>query len=188
MITLRRDGLRGQSWVIFEDVQSATAALNAEQDFVFFGRELKLSYAREKSDRIAKRDGTYVPKAKRRKQEDKKKQALATVAEGNRTSITENNDTPGTEAVPPPPPPSQAGDSSPPSHILLATDMPADVTELVLSLLFRQYDGFVEVRLPRQGVAFIEFDTEPHATLALERLNGFQLTKTNSLKLAYGKA
>ena len=62
---MRRDGLRGQAFVIFEDVQAATAALQKEQGFTFFGKDLKLAYAKEKSDRIAKRDGTYVPKAKR---------------------------------------------------------------------------------------------------------------------------
>lgn len=51
-----------------------------------------------------------------------------------------------------------------------------------------QYAGFKEVRIPRAGLAFIEFDTEPHATLALERLNGFKLTTTDALKLTYGKA
>lgn len=188
IITLRRDGLRGQAWVIFEDVQSATAALNAEQGFTLFGRDLKLAYANEKSDKIAKRDGTYVPKAKRQKREEKKEKQLTDVAGGDETSPADNVDMTNAASAPPPPPPAPASDASPPSHILLATDLPADVTELVLSLLFRQYDGFVEVRLPREGLAFIEFDNEPHATLALERLNGFQLTKTDSLKLTYGKA
>lgn len=189
IITLRRDGLRGQGWVIFEDVQAATAALNAEQGFTFFGRELKLSYANEKSDRIAKRDGSYVPKAKRRKREDQKNQTTASNDKPPVTTTTTNVETSTNEDQPPPSPPeTTAVDATPPSHILLATDLPADVNEMMLSMLFRQYDGFAEVRLPRDGLAFIEFDTEPHATLALERLNGFQLTKDDSLKLTYGKA
>ena len=32
-----------------------------------FGKDLMIQYAKEKSDRIAKREGTYVPKAKRQK-------------------------------------------------------------------------------------------------------------------------
>ena len=70
IVALRKDGLRGQAFVVFEDVQAATAALQAEQGFTFFGKDLKLAYAKEKSDRIAKRDGTFVPRAKRRKRDD----------------------------------------------------------------------------------------------------------------------
>jgi len=67
IITLRSEGLRGQAWVIFQQVTAATAALNAEQGFSFFGRNLKVAYAREKSDRIAKLDGTYMPKDRKSK-------------------------------------------------------------------------------------------------------------------------
>lgn len=151
--------------------------MQQEQGFPFFGKELKMAYAKEKSDRIAKRDGTYVAKAKRSKQ--KKAQ-------------DENDD------GPPPPPPQQADDEQnkeesdemkePPSHILFAKDLPPECNEMMLGMLFRQYAGFKEVRIPRPGLAFVEFDDEPHATLALERLNGFKLTTTDALKLTYGKA
>jgi U2 small nuclear ribonucleoprotein B'' len=58
----------------------------------------------------------------------------------------------------------------------------------MLAMLFRQYTGFKEVRIRREGLAFVEFDDEPHATLALERLHGFKLTATHTLKLTYGKS
>mmetsp|Transcript_13620 Transcript_13620/g.32973 ORF Transcript_13620/g.32973 Transcript_13620/m.32973 type:complete len:309 (-) Transcript_13620:351-1277(-) len=59
--------LRGQAWVVFESLSSATAALEAERAFVFFGRPLMVNYSREVSDRIAKRDGTYGAKTKERR-------------------------------------------------------------------------------------------------------------------------
>lgn len=168
--------MRGQAWVIFEDVQAATAALQQEQGFAFFGKDLKMAYAKEKSDRIAKRDGTYVPMAKRSKHKK-----------------TQDAD----DGAQPPPPPQLLEDEEqdqeeemkePPSHILFAKDLPTECNEMMLGMLFRQYTGFKEVRIPRQGLAFVEFDDEPHATLALERLNGFKLTTTDTLKLTYGKA
>mmetsp|Transcript_10245 Transcript_10245/g.24886 ORF Transcript_10245/g.24886 Transcript_10245/m.24886 type:complete len:230 (-) Transcript_10245:292-981(-) len=187
IIALREDGLRGQAFVLFEDVQAATAALQAEQGFTFFGKDLKLAYAREKSDRIAKRDGTYVPRAKRRKVVKDQSSEAAPVSTGG-----------ATEAAPPPPTgdatAASATTSTPqedqqqPTHILFAESLPSECNEMMLAMLFRQYAGFKEVRIPRAGLAFIEFDTEPHATLALERLNGFKLTTTESLKLKYGKA
>lgn len=174
---LRREGLRGQAWVIFEDVQAATAALQAENGLSFFGKDLKLQYARETSDRIAKRDGTYVPKAKRQKN----KAAAAAAQENSGAESAAAAPTP--DAVAPP-----AAPVAQPSHILFAQDLPPECNEMMLSMLFRQYAGFKEVRIPRQGLAFCEFETEPHATLALERLNGFKLTQKDSLKLSYGKS
>ena len=179
IIALRRDGLRGQAWVIFDDVQAATAALQNEQGFTVFGKDLQLAYANESSDRIAKRNGTYVPKAKR------KKLTATSAPKGDNNATT----APAQEVAPPPPP--AAADNAPqvqPSNILFAQDLPEECNEMMLAMLFRQYAGFKEVRIPRQGLGFIEFDDEPHATLALERLNGFKLTTTDSLKLSYGKS
>eukprot|EP00429_Kryptoperidinium_foliaceum_P070811 CAMPEP_0176071914 /NCGR_PEP_ID=MMETSP0120_2-20121206/35921_1 /TAXON_ID=160619 /ORGANISM="Kryptoperidinium foliaceum, Strain CCMP 1326" /LENGTH=213 /DNA_ID=CAMNT_0017405575 /DNA_START=13 /DNA_END=650 /DNA_ORIENTATION=+ len=171
VIALRRDGLRGQAWVIFDDVQAATAAVQAEQGFPFFGKDLQLAFANETSDRIAKRNGTYVPKAKRKKTAPK-----ADTQDANTTTTA-----PAQEVVAPPP--SSSKPAAEPSHILFAQDLPSECNEMMLAMLFRQYAGFKEVRIPRQGLAFIQFDDEPHATLALERLNGFKLTTTDTLKL-----
>ena len=66
--------------MIFEDVAAATAALNAENAFSFFGRPLKVSYAREKTDRVAKMDGTFVPKDRREKR--RKRDAESAVTAG----------------------------------------------------------------------------------------------------------
>mmetsp|Transcript_25575 Transcript_25575/g.56033 ORF Transcript_25575/g.56033 Transcript_25575/m.56033 type:complete len:239 (-) Transcript_25575:332-1048(-) len=196
IIALRKNGLRGQAFVVFDDVQAATAALQTEQGFTFFGKDLKLAYANEKSDRISKRDGTFVPRAKRRKREVESA-ALGgdTTAEAAGSTETANSDSDA--AVPPLP----SGDSTAvvaaaaatapqqqPTHILFAESLPSECNEMMLAMLFRQYSGFKEVRIPRAGLAFIEFDTEPHATLALERLNGFKLTTTDALTLTYGKA
>jgi len=190
IIAPRKDGLRGQAFIIFEDVQSATSALRSEQGFTFFGKDLKIAYAEEKSDRIAKRDGTYVPRAKRRKREEDSSSTLAAttatvVATSSNTGPDDdaeelpldNNSAPTTNA------PQQQ-----PTHILFAEKLPSECNEMMLAMLFRQYAGFKEVRIPRAGLAFIEFDNEPHASLALERLNGFKLTTTDELKLTYGKA
>jgi len=196
IIALRKDGLRGQAFVVFEDVQAATAALNREQGFAFFGKDLKLAYAREKSDRISKRDGTYVPRAKRRKRDNNTVAAVvdAAKASGDTTrtttssSLSEAMETTADSGVPAEAAAAFTTPQQQPTHILFAESLPSECNEMMLAMLFRQYAGFKEVRIPRAGLAFIEFDNEPHATLALERLNGFKLTTTDALKLTYGKA
>jgi U2 small nuclear ribonucleoprotein B'' len=186
VIALRKDGLRGQAFIVMEDVQAATAALQAEQGFTFFGKDLIIEYARAKSDRIAKRDGDYVPKSKRRKivQEAVKKED----EEDDEASEAEEAEPKTEETAVVPMAEAPAGPSEPPSKILLAQDLPDQVNEFMLGMLFQQYAGYKEVRIPRPGLAFVEFEDEPHATVAMKALNGFKLTQDANLKLDYGKA
>ena len=62
VIVSRKDGLRGQAFVIFDDVEAATVAMQKEQNFVFFDKELQIQYAKHKSKRVVKRssDGRNV--------------------------------------------------------------------------------------------------------------------------------
>lgn len=169
IITLRKDGLRGQAFVLMDSVQAATAALQKEQGFTFFGKDLVIEYAKNKSDRIAKRDGDYVPKAKRQKKKD-------TAADAVATHTTEEAETPTIPTT-----------TAPPSKILMAQNLPTECNEKMLHVLFQQYGGYVEARMPRPGLAFIEFQDTSKASLAYEALNGFKLTKTDTLQLGYGK-
>ncbi|RPA90810.1 RNA-binding domain-containing protein [Choiromyces venosus 120613-1] len=50
---------RGQAHITFRDVAAATQAMRALQGFEFFGKEMRISYAKGKSHAIAKLDGTY---------------------------------------------------------------------------------------------------------------------------------
>ncbi len=168
VIVLRREGLRGQAWIIFDDVQSAVAALQAEQGFTLFGKDLVIEYAKTPSDRISRRDGTYIPKAKRAKTDDKR---------------DDENEAQTATAVPAATPIPEA----PPSKYLLADSLPQECNEMMLGMLFRQYAGFKEVRMPRPGLAFVEFKDEPHATLAKNGLSDFQITANDRLNLHYGK-
>ena len=218
IVTLRKEGLRGQAWVIFEHVAASTAAIQAEQGFTFFGKDLKIDYAREKSDRVAKLDGTFVPKDRRAKRERERAAAEAAAKKAKLDAASEAD----AESNPPRAadaslddassrvvqddameegassgltcaPPSSAGGAPPPStelpsNILFAQALPTDCNEMMLAMLFRQYPGYKEVRIPRPGLAFVEFDDEPHASVALKALNGFKLTANETLDLKYGKA
>jgi len=76
-----------------------------------------------------------------------------------------------------------------PSPILFAQSLPVDCTAEALSYLFKVHNGFKEVRMVpgKAGIAFIEFDDETKATTALQSLNGFKLTPTDSMALSYAK-
>jgi U2 small nuclear ribonucleoprotein B'' len=76
-----------------------------------------------------------------------------------------------------------------PSSILFAQNLPADCTAEALGYLFKVHVGFKEVRMVpgKAGIAFIEFDDEIKATTALQSLNGFKLTPTDSMSLSFAK-
>ncbi|MCJ1347539.1 U2 snRNP complex subunit msl1 [Peltigera leucophlebia] len=59
VVAVKTPKMRGQAHVVFRDIQASTQAMRALQDFDFFGKEMKIQYAKGKSDTIAKLDGTY---------------------------------------------------------------------------------------------------------------------------------
>ncbi|KAF9347621.1 U2 snRNP complex subunit msl1 [Mortierella sp. AD094] len=50
---------RGQAFIAFSDIVSATTALRGLQGFTFYGKSMEIQYAKTKSHAIAKLDGTY---------------------------------------------------------------------------------------------------------------------------------
>ncbi|XP_026438291.1 origin of replication complex subunit 1B-like [Papaver somniferum] len=58
---------KGQAWVVFEDVLSATNVLSQMQDFPLHDKPMRLQYAKTKSEA----DGTFFPREKRRKHDER---------------------------------------------------------------------------------------------------------------------
>jgi len=58
--------LKGQAWIVFDDLSSATKALKAMANFTFYGKPMKVLFAKAKSDAVAKIDGTFVKRPKRK--------------------------------------------------------------------------------------------------------------------------
>merc|ERR1740133_476302 len=56
---------RGQAWIIFKEMSSATNALKSLQGFPFYNKPMRIAYGRTKSDVVAKADGTYVERPKK---------------------------------------------------------------------------------------------------------------------------
>ncbi|KAI0405024.1 hypothetical protein F4802DRAFT_211325 [Xylaria palmicola] len=59
VVALKTSKMRGQAHIVFRDTQAATQAMRSLDGFQFLGKELKVQYAKSKSDTIAKLDGTY---------------------------------------------------------------------------------------------------------------------------------
>ena len=166
--------LRGQAWVIFESVTAATAALAAEQHFNFFGRPLMVNYAKEVSDRIAKREGTYKKKSGKRQPDDVDARGEVKAAKVEPKSM------PASQSSGPQP-------SNTPTSTLLTSTIPPECNEMMLSMLFKQYSGYQKVQSHNGGIYTVMFETEREATAALKGLNGFKLDASSVLELRYGQ-
>jgi len=62
-------------------------------------------------------------------------------------------------------------------------------TEQMLSILFKQFVGFVEIRIDKEkpGVAFAKFGTANEAGSALVGLQGFRINATSRMQLSLAK-
>ncbi|KAF5688496.1 u2 small nuclear ribonucleoprotein B [Fusarium denticulatum] len=64
VVALKTMKMRGQAHIVFRDVQSATQAMRSLEGQTFLGRDLKIQYAKSKSNFVAKLDGTFkIPNA-----------------------------------------------------------------------------------------------------------------------------
>ncbi len=190
IVALKTLKMRGQAFVIFNDVTMAANALRSMQGFPFYDKPMRISYAKNQSDIIAKRYGTYVerpkkdPSASNGVKKDKKKgtepalpSSNGAPATGNAASTTTSSSGGG------------GGGHDQPNKILFLVNLPEDTDQSMLQMLFQPFSGFKEVRLVpgRSDIAFVEFETEQHSHLAKEALQGFKIGPDHAIKISYAK-
>ncbi|KAF1595235.1 UNVERIFIED_CONTAM: U1 small nuclear ribonucleoprotein A, partial [Eudyptes pachyrhynchus] len=175
--------MRGQAFVIFKEVTSATNALRSMQGFPFYDKPMRIQYAKTDSDIIAKMKGTYVERDRKREKRKPKSQETPAAKKAVQGGAAAPVLMPGQM------PPAQPLSENPPNHILFLTNLPEETNELMLSMLFNQFPGFKEVRLVpgRHDIAFVEFDNEVQAGAARDALQGFKITQNNAMKISFAK-
>jgi len=142
--------LRGQAWVVFREISSATAAYRALTNFVFYDRPMKVAYAKSKSDIIKKAEGTWAPREKKprtpRPPKPKKEKK-----EGGSNTHKENS---GKQSASKKRKTESSGGGGPVTegpaamnNILFIQNLPELANELMLSMLFQQFPGYKEVRI-----------------------------------------
>lgn len=189
---------KGQAFIVFRDISCATNALRALQGFVFLDKAMRIAYCKTKSDVVAHEDGTWKPRTKPgmpTKEEEKKKPALpamrSSASAPKAAGAASTTGGPKMMAHPAAGGDKKAaaeGDGQQPSNVLFVENLPAEVNEMMLTMLFRQYPGFQEARLIKgRNVAFIEYADELQAGIAKHGLQGFMVTPEMSLKIAFAK-
>ncbi|KAF3673865.1 U1 small nuclear ribonucleoprotein A [Capsicum annuum] len=157
----------------------------------------RIQYAKTKSDVVAKADGTFVPREKRKRQDDKGRKKKDQ-QDANQTGMGLNPAYAGAYGAAPPfsQMPYMGGAKAavpeapaPPNSILFVQNLPHQSTPMMLQMLFCQYPGFKEVRMveAKPGIAFIEYGDEMQSTVAMQALQGFKITADNPMLITYAK-
>ena len=148
IVALKTLKMRGQAFVIFKEISSATNALRSMQGFPFYDKPMRINYSKSDSDMIAKIKGTYQvvmmivmmmimmmiyqERPKKEQTEAKKKTKKPKAGAGGAAGAAAN----------------QGGvDNAPPNQILFLTNLPSETNEMMLSMLFNQFPGFKEVSI-----------------------------------------
>ena len=176
VVALKTLKMRGQAFVIFKELTSATNAIRSMQGFPFYDKPMKIAFAKTDSDLIAKAKGTFQERAKvqhsdepRKKKQSKGRAAGAAAAPGGI--------------------PQSALVEQPPNSILFLTNLPEETNEVMLQMLFNQFPGFKEVRLVpgRHDISFVEFENEFQSGSAKDALQGFKISPTHAIKITFAK-
>uniref|UniRef100_A0A8C0B2J9 Small nuclear ribonucleoprotein polypeptide B2 n=1 Tax=Buteo japonicus TaxID=224669 RepID=A0A8C0B2J9_9AVES len=184
IVALKTMKMRGQAFVIFKELGSSTNALRQLQGFPFYGKPMRIQYAKTDSDIISKMRGTFADKEKRK--EKKKAKSLEQSANAANKKVIQVSSVYNLLSfdllllqVP----------DNPPNYILFLNNLPEETNEMMLSMLFNQFPGFKEVRLVpgRHDIAFVEFENENQAGAARDALQGFKITPSHAMKITYAK-
>eukprot|EP00158_Paraphelidium_tribonemae_P001660 Partr_v1_DN24663_c1_g1_i2_m59681 putative small nuclear ribonucleoprotein len=186
--------MRGQAHVVFQDTPEATSAMRALQGFPLYGKPIKIQYSKNKS-MATKRLEEKIEELETGGSDE----AAAAIRPPQNPKRTRDN----SDDAPPPSQKKQKSSSTEaeiseeeesgqqePSNILFLQELNAECTKEVVTYLFKQYPGFVEVRIPphRHDIAFVEFESEHQAMRAQTALQGFQLNEAVKLKISFAKA
>ncbi|KAF6174079.1 hypothetical protein GIB67_020261 [Kingdonia uniflora] len=192
VVALKTAKLRGQAWVVFSEVPAASNAVRQMQSFPFYDKPMRIQYAKTKSDCVAKAEGTFVEREKKKKQEekaDKKRKAEDTQQSTAGANGTNGQSNGGPAASFRQGKPGTQDATAAPNNILFIQNLPHETTSTMLQMLFQQYPGFKEVRMidAKPGIAFVEFGDDVQSSIALQALHGFKITPQNPMAINYAK-
>ena len=219
IVSLKTVRMRGQAFIVFRDIESATTAVRQMQGFPFYDKPMQLAYAKTKSDASAKLDGTFElhDKAERaaKRKADREAREVALSAKRAALAAGGGGDAGGADAptagggasgggdggegeggraasssgLAAVPPVSAQPAANLPNPILFVENLPEQVNEMMLSMLFQQFPGYKEVRLVpgKSGIAFVEFESEAQSGVAMGGLQNFKITPQNLMQISFAK-
>lgn len=195
IIVKRSLKMKGQAFVVYDNVETATKALSAMQGHSLYRKPMVIRYARWKSDVIAAREGVLEQERQARMldREERAKQPRLTRRQLMQQYMTAQA-MQGAPLMAPATATSLGGTDFTvlPSKILFVQNLPQaepQVIEERLNGLFSIYGGFKEVRMvpTKRDIAFVEFETELHANTARLAMDRFKITPQQEIRVIFAK-
>ncbi|KAJ7228717.1 hypothetical protein GGX14DRAFT_614591 [Mycena pura] len=205
VVASKSQRMRGQAFLVFSDLASATTAMRACEGMMFYDKPLRIAYAKTKSYATSrKEDPAFVPptsanasalllqngraEKKRQREEDdegRKPKREKGDDDDEEMEIEDDDEQQQQQA--------NASGEVPvayPTARLLCTNLPQEVSDGVLSVLFQQYHGFKSTKVtptdvPNVKKAQVFFDSPQLAVAAKEGLHGFTLKKNWLMSVQY---
>ncbi|KAM3129521.1 hypothetical protein pb186bvf_018356 [Paramecium bursaria] len=187
VVTKKNIKMRGQAFVIMESLEEAQMAQQQLNNYQLYDKVMKVNFAKEKSDYISKKEGTYIERDKlpmsdkikehkKRIQERQQKQQL---------NQRQQKEVP-TISIPLGFRETKPKFGNQPNKTLFVEGL-LQVDFGNLEQHFRNFYGFREFRgIKPKAVAFVEFEDELKATHCLNELNGTEFEGVN-LQISYQK-
>ncbi|PAV20910.1 RNA-binding domain-containing [Pyrrhoderma noxium] len=205
--------MKGQAFLAFADLAEATTAMRALDGMLFYDKPLHIQYAKSKSYAVLRReDPDFVPPnplnassrlnnvTQEKRSRDGDEEALDSARhrkrerqdeDGEEMELEDDDDSESRNAAQASVPTVQQQ----PSARLLCTNLPMEVTDHVLSVLFQQYQGFLSAQVAQSQtpnaagqkvkMAQVIYDSPDLASVAKEALDGFTLKKDWNMSVTY---
>jgi RNA recognition motif-containing protein len=190
--------MRGQAWIVYSSSDAAAKAIPKLNGYSFFDKPIKAQFAKENADVIAKLNGKFVRRTRKRAADTIT--ATATKEQDGNGSIEAKpkrmktaTETAAAETTTTTSAPAASGGgghdaNNPPGPILKLDTLPDSATKESLQSLFAKFEGFIELRhVPTMSLAFVEYSTTEQAKVAKEGLKGYQITPSTKLRIYYAK-
>ncbi|KAM3133098.1 hypothetical protein pb186bvf_014815 [Paramecium bursaria] len=167
IVMKKTNKLRGQAFIVFQNLSNATNAKSALTGMSIFDHPLKVEFARQRSEIFDRMEGKIYYKKKQTKE-----------LKPNLPSPKNS----GQQAA------QQQFQQTETNNVLIIEEIPSFVTEQMLVELFHQFPGYSKLKLlENRGLAFVEFLDADRSTVALKGLNGFQITQEHALRIKYAR-
>jgi len=214
IVAMKGTKMKGQAFVVFRDLAGATTAMRSLDGEMFYEKAMHIEYAKSQSHATLKLENPdFVPPkllkisndqaassskvtvSHAQAENDKKRGRDEEMADGE--AQKKQKDT-GDEDMEVDDEPTEAAEPAPVTNVsntasstLRCENLPAEVTDDVLGVLFQQYPGFQSTHVSpvlganKSKTANVRYDQVDQATTAKEALDGFKLKKGWLMKVSY---
>jgi RNA recognition motif-containing protein len=158
---------------VFDSIEDAEKAMGIMQGLDFFGKTLRISFAREQSHAILKREGMPLPVSNSAEKSQRFFDRLRLKhAKNNPDELMDWESESGASPV-----------------LMIEMEGRIDSAEEALASLLTLYPGFVELNLnPHSNSALAHFLSSEHAEGALPGLNGYSPEENCRLRVTFSRS